>query len=96
MIIRDLKRQLCAERYAEKRIELRKKIKSPHSSVSERMAAVSSLSLLPRDSNPNRQQRRCSITGRPRGTYRKFAIGRNKLREFVMQGDIPGITKASW
>lgn len=60
------------------------------------MAAVSSLSLLPRDSNPNRQQRRCSITGRPRGTYRKFAIGRNKLREFVMQGDIPGITKASW
>lgn len=60
------------------------------------MAAVEALQKLPRDASPTRQRARCSITGRPRGTYRKFGLGRNKLREATMRGDIPGLRKSSW
>ena len=54
------------------------------------------LQKLPRDASPSRQQRRCRITGRPHGVYRKFGLCRNKLREAAMRGDVPGLTKASW
>ena len=54
------------------------------------------LQKLPRDAGPTRQRRRCRVSGRPHGVYRKFGLGRNKLREAAMRGDIPGLTKASW
>ena len=59
-------------------------------------AAVLALQKLPRDASPTRQRRRCRVTGRPHGVYRKFGLGRNKLREAVMRGDVPGVVKASW
>jgi small subunit ribosomal protein S14 len=54
------------------------------------------LNALPRDSSTSRKRNRCAITGRPHGVYRKFGLGRNKLRESAMKGEIPGLTKASW
>ena len=71
-------------------------IRSPKSSYDERIAAIDKLKKLPRDSSPIRMQRRCNITGRPKGVYRKFGLGRNKLREQTMEGNIPGVRKASW
>ena len=60
------------------------------------LASVLALQKLPRDASPTRQQRRCRITGRPHGVYRKFGLGRHKLREATMRGDVPGLRKASW
>ena len=60
------------------------------------MAAQETLQKLPRDSNPNRQRNRCSVTGRSRGVYRKFGLARTKLREAANRGELPGLTKASW
>ena len=62
----------------------------------ERDDAMRRLQMLPRDASPVRQQNRCNLTGRPHGYYRKFGLGRNKLREHVMRGDVPGVHKASW
>jgi small subunit ribosomal protein S14 len=61
-----------------------------------RYEAVTKLAALPRDSSPVRQRNRCGLTGRPHGYFRKFGLARNKLREMVMQGDVPGVVKASW
>jgi small subunit ribosomal protein S14 len=60
------------------------------------MDAQSKLQKLPRDASPVRQRNRCELSGRPRGVYRKFGLGRNKLREATMRGDVPGLRKASW
>jgi small subunit ribosomal protein S14 len=62
----------------------------------ERMAARMQLQQLPRNASPSRVRNRCKLTGRPRGVYSKFGLGRNKLREIAMRGEIPGMTKASW
>jgi len=62
----------------------------------QKAAAQAKLNAMPRDSSKSRQRNRCAITGRPRGVYRKFGLGRNKLREAAMSGEIPGLTKASW
>ena len=96
MIARDLKRKNLAEKYAVKRAALKKIISDPNADMAEMEAAVVSLQKLPRDSSPSRQRNRCRITGRPHGYYRKFGLGRNKLRENVMQGHVPGMVKASW
>ncbi len=96
MIVRDEKRLKLAAKYAERRAELKREIKRPEATMEERMRAVQQLTELPRDSSPSRQRRRCAITGRPRGTYRKFGLGRSKVREIVMRGDVPGMSKASW
>lgn len=96
MIQRELKRQKLIAKYAKKREQLKAVIRSPNSSDEERIAAQSKLNSLPRDSSPSRARTRCSITGRPNGVYRKFGLGRNKLREAAMKGEIPGLTKASW
>ncbi len=96
MIARDAKRETLAAKYAQQRAELKRQVKNPEASMAERMDAAQKLSQLPRDSSPARQRRRCAITGRPKGTYRKFGLGRNKLREVVMRGDVPGVSKASW
>jgi len=96
MIARDVKREKLAAKYAERRAELKRQVKNPEASLAERMEAAQKLSQLPRDASPSRQRRRCAITGRPKGTYRKFGLGRNKMREVVMRGDAPGVSKASW
>jgi small subunit ribosomal protein S14 len=96
MIQRELRRARAVKKYAAKRAALRERTKSVHLSQEERMAAARELQALPRDGSPSRQRNRCRITGRPRGYYRKFGLGRNKLREAAMRGDIPGLVKASW
>lgn len=96
MINREKKRAELVAKYAGKREQLKKIIISVDASAEEKEAAVVTLQKLPRDSSPSRRRRRCSITGRPHGVYRKFGLGRNKLREITMRGDIPGLRKASW
>jgi len=96
MIMRELKREKLVARYAKKRAELKATVRNIHSSDEERAAAQAKLNAMPRDSSPSRQRNRCAITGRPHGVYRKFGLGRNKLREAAMKGEIPGLTKASW
>lgn len=96
MIQRELKRAKLVARHANKRAELKAIIRNIKSSDEERAAAQTKLNTMPRDSSPSRQRNRCAITGRPHGVYRKFGLGRNKLRESAMNGEIPGLTKASW
>jgi len=96
MIERELKRVKLVKRYAAKRNALRETIRNVNSSDEERATAQAKLNALPRDSSPSRLRARCAITGRPHGVYRKFGLGRNKLREAAMKGEIPGLTKASW
>jgi len=96
MVNRDIKRAKLAKKYAGKREELKKIISSDKSSYEDKAAAVIALSKLPRDSSPARLRNRCAITGRSRGVYSKFGLGRNKLREATMRGDVPGLRKASW
>ena len=96
MIQRELKRAKLAAKYAAKRAALKATINNVNSTDEERAVAQAKLNSLPRDSSPSRQRNRCAITGRPHGVYRKFGLGRNKLREAAMNGEIPGLTKASW
>jgi len=96
MIQRELKRAKLVKRYANKRAALKEIIRDVKSSDDERRVAQAKLHALPRDSSPSRMRSRCAITGRPHGVYRKFGLGRNKLREAAMKGEIPGLTKASW
>ena len=96
MIERELKRAKLVERYAAKRKAIKEVIRNVNSSDEDRLAAQANLNALPRDSSPSRKRNRCAITGRPHGVYRKFGLGRNKLREAAMKGEIPGLTKASW
>jgi len=96
MIARELKRAKLATKQAAKRKALKATISSVNSTDEERAVAQAKLNKLPRDGSPTRQRNRCSITGRPHGVYRKFGLGRNKLREAAMKGEIPGLTKASW
>ena len=96
MINRESKRNRLVKKYAAKRAELKNKIKDMTSSEEERAAARKKLNMLPRDSSTVRLRNRCSLTGRPHGYYRKFGLGRNKLREAAMRGDVPGLVKASW
>ncbi|ARU20886.1 DNA repair protein HhH-GPD [Ralstonia solanacearum] len=83
-------------KYAEKRAALEAIVADQSKSEEERYEARLKLQQLPRNANPTRQRNRCSITGRPRGTFRKFGLARNKLREIAFKGEIPGLTKASW
>ena len=96
MVNRDIKRAKLAAKYAVKREELKKIISSPTASYEDKEAAVVKLQKLPRDSSPSRQRNRGAMTGRSRGVYSTFGLGRNKLREATMRGDVPGLRKASW
>jgi len=96
MINREVKREKLAKRYAEKRAELKKLISDPATGYEAKIDAVNALNKLPRDSSESRQRNRCVLSGRPRGVYSKFGLGRNKLREATMRGDVPGLRKASW
>ena len=96
MINRDVKREKLAKKFADKREALKKIISSQDASYEDKIQAAEKLQKLPRDSSPSRQRNRCEMSGRPRGVYRKFGLGRNKLREATMRGDVPGLRKASW
>lgn len=96
MIAREVKRAKCVAKYSAKRAALKAIISNPESSEEQVWEAQQSLQKLPRNANPVRQQRRCRVTGRPHGVYRKFGLCRNKLREAAMRGDVPGLVKSSW
>ncbi|WP_442683591.1 30S ribosomal protein S14 [Stenotrophomonas sp. JC08] len=96
MVNRDIKRKKLATKYADKRAALKKIVSSVDASYEEKVDAAAKLSKLPRDSSPCRQTTRCALSGRPRAVYSKFGLGRNKLREATMRGDVPGLRKASW
>lgn len=96
MINREKRRVKLAAKFGAKRTALKAIIRDTKSSEDERWEAQLKLQSLPRDSSPSRQRNRCGLTGRPHGFYRKFGLGRNKLREAAMRGDVPGLYKSSW
>ena len=96
MVEREKKRARIVAKYAKKRAALKAVINNRNAPDDERWEAQLQLQKQPRDASAVRQQRRCGVTGRPHGVYRKFGLGRNKLREAAMRGDIPGLVKASW
>jgi len=96
MVNREAKRAKLVKKHATKRAELKKIVSSQTASYEEKMEAATKLQKLPRDSSESRQRNRCALTGRSRGVYSKFGLGRNKLREATMRGDVPGLRKASW
>ena len=96
LIQRELKRAKLVAKYAKKHAELTAAANDAKKSDEDRYAARLELQKLPRNAYPTRQRNRCGITGRPRGTFRKFGLGRNKIRELAFKGDIPGMVKASW
>jgi len=96
LINRDIKRAQLAAKYAARRAALKAIIADTSRSDEERYDARLALQKLPRNANPTRQRNRCAVTGRARGVFRKFGLGRQKLREMAMRGEIPGVTKASW
>lgn len=96
MIAREDKRSRLVAKYAARRTALKAIIADVNASDEEKWEAQIKLQKLPRDASPVRQRRRCQLTGRPHGVYRKFGMCRHKLREAAMRGDVPGLTKASW
>ncbi len=96
LINRQAKREKLVAKYAPKRAALQAVIADSSKSHDEQMAARLELQQLPRNASPTRLRERCALTGRPRGTFRKFGLARNKIRELAFRGEIPGVTKSSW
>ncbi len=96
MVEREKRRARVVKKYAAKRAKLKELIRSPRTSPEERAAAQAALQSQPRNASASRQRKRCAITGRSRGVYRKFGLSRVKIREVAARGEIPGLTKASW
>ena len=96
VVNRDLKRRETVKKFAAKRKALISIIADQKVSEDDRMAARLKIQALPRNASPVRLRNRCALTGRPRGVYSKFGLGRSKLREIAMRGEVPGMTKASW
>ncbi len=96
LINREKKRRETVKKFAARRAELVAVIENIKLSDEERDQARAKLQKLPRNASPVRLRNRCTLTGRPRGTFRKFGLARNKLREIAMRGEIPGVIKASW
>jgi small subunit ribosomal protein S14 len=96
LIERELKRDKLVAKYAKKHAELKGIAADAARTDDERAVARLELQKLPRNANPTRQRNRCSVTGRPRGTFQHFGLARAKIREMAMAGEIPGIVKASW
>jgi small subunit ribosomal protein S14 len=96
LIEREQKRRDTVKKYAAKRDELIATIKNEQAAPEDRRAAQLKLQSLPRNASPVRLRNRCALTGRPRGVFRKFGLARSKLRELMMRGEVPGVTKASW
>lgn len=96
MTEREIKRRATVKKFATKRAAIMAIINDNTVSVEEQREARMKLQALPRNASPVRLRNRCALTGRPRGVYSKFGIGRSKLRELMMSGKVPGVTKASW
>ena len=96
VVNRDKKRRKTVAKYAARRAELLATINDSKRSDEDRQEARDKLQQLPRNASPVRLRNRCSLTGRPRGVFRKFGLARNKLREIALRGEIPGLIKASW
>jgi small subunit ribosomal protein S14 len=96
LINREKRRRETVKKFAARRAELIAVMENQKVSDEERDQARAKLQKLPRNASPVRLRNRCTLTGRPRGTFRKFGLARNKLREIAMRGEIPGVTKASW
>ena len=94
--LRDQRREQAIRRKAGRRAELRKIVKDPTASLDEKLAAQRRFAKLGRNSCPTRLKRRCRLTGRSRGYYRKFGLSRIALRELALRGELPGVRKASW
>jgi len=94
--LRDQNRRKTVKKFAAKRAQLKALIDDQKLSPEDRYEARLKLQKLPRDSSPVRLRNRCALTGRPRGVYSKFGLGRSKLRDIAMRGEIPGVIKASW
>ncbi len=93
---RELKREQLVAKFAKKYAELKAIINDANKTDEERYVARLALQKLPRNAYPTRLRNRCELTGRPRGTFRTFGLGRSKIRELAFKGDIPGVIKASW
>ena len=96
MVNREVKRLHAVNKYAAKRTHLKEQLRNPNLGMEERDGLQRKFQALPRDASPCRLRRRCRLSGRSRGNYRKFDLGRSKLREAAMRGDVPGLVKASW
>lgn len=96
VVNRELKRRQMVKKYAARRKALLEIANDPKQPQEERYAARMKLQQLPRNASPVRLRNRCALTGRPRGVYRKFGLGRGKLRDIALRGEIPGVIKASW
>ena len=94
--LREQKRRKTVEKFKAKRAALFEVLHDARASDEDKEAARVKLQKLPRNASPTRLRNRCAMTGRPRGVYRKFGLGRTKLRELAMRGEVPGIIKASW
>jgi small subunit ribosomal protein S14 len=94
--LRQQKREKTVEKFKAKRAQLLEILQDTRASDEAREEARGKLQKLPRDASPVRLRNRCALTGRPRGVYRKFGLGRNKLRDLALKGEVPGIIKASW
>jgi small subunit ribosomal protein S14 len=96
LTLRDQKRRRTVAKFKARRAELQEVIYDTRASDEAKEIARDKLQKLPRDSSAVRLRNRCALTGRPRGVYRKFGLGRNKLRDLAMKGEVPGVIKASW
>jgi small subunit ribosomal protein S14 len=96
LTLRNQKRRKTVEKFKVRRAALLEILQSPRATDEAKEAARGKLQKLPRDASPVRLRNRCALTGRPRGVYRKFGLGRNKLRDLALKGEVPGVIKASW
>ena len=96
LTLRNNKRKKMVEKFKAKRASLLEVLQDPRAADEAKEAARDKLQKLPRDASPVRLRNRCALTGRPRGVYRKFGLGRNKLRDLALKGEVPGVIKASW
>jgi len=95
-VLRDRRRKQLIAKHAAKRAALRKRLKDPNASMEEKLQVQEAFAKLPRNSCLTRLKRRCELTGRPRGYYRKFGVSRIALRDLALKGQLPGVRKASW
>jgi small subunit ribosomal protein S14 len=95
-IAKNKKRREIVARYAEERRELKAVISHPDSTDEARDAAVLRMQRMPRDASATRVRNRCELTGRPRGFVRKFRLSRIAFRDLALEGELPGVIKASW
>jgi small subunit ribosomal protein S14 len=96
VVLRELKRRKTVQRFKAKRAQLLEVLRDPRATEEAKREAREKLQRLPRNASPVRLRNRCALTGRPRGVYRRFGLGRAKLRELALRGEVPGVIKASW